>query len=237
VVGVDATYVTPRAYRGVKNRIAYDRGELLSKVVTPRNVSDRMAERYSGTIGKLNRWVDEVRLATGESVPYFDPRAASGGAKVLMLLQDPSTAADGESGFISLHNNDRTAHNVYQLCGETGLRYDDYVPWNVIPWWVANPAKGRRSLKSEAQRARPYLEQVFDLLPSGLAAVIVMGKSQTWPAWEAAVGRNHRRFRGAEVLFTAHPGPLAINQIDRDTGRRNRIHIAEEFARVAGMIR
>src|SRR5882757_771074 len=152
--------MAPPSYRGVKNRIAYDRGELLSKVVTPRNVSDRMAERYAGPIGKLNRWVDEVCVATGESVPYFDPRAASDGAKVLMLLQDPSDAADRQSGFISLHNNDRTAHTVYQLCLDTGLRYDDYVPWNVIPWWVANPTKGQRSLASEARRARPYLEQV-----------------------------------------------------------------------------
>ncbi|MEV5835585.1 hypothetical protein [Nocardia sp. NPDC052112] len=225
------------SYRGVKNRIAYDRGELLSKVVTPRNVTDRMAERYTGPLRELNGWVDEVRAATGESVPYFDPRAASDGAKVLMLLQDPSGAADGESGFISLHNNDQTAHNVYKLCEETSLQYADYVPWNVIPWWVANPAKGRRTLGAEARRARRYLEEVVDLLPGDLAAVIVMGKSQTWPAWHAAVGKSHRRFRGAEVLFTAHPGPLSINQVDKDTSRRNRDDIAAAFVRVASMVR
>jgi hypothetical protein len=235
--GADAIRMATPSYRGVKNRIAYDRGELLSKVVTPRNVSDRLAERYVGPIGELNRWVDKVRVATGESIPYFDPRAASNGAKVLMLLQDPSGTADGESGFISLHNNDQTAHNVYRLCLDTGLRYDDYIPWNVIPWWVANPTKARRSLTAEALRARPYLEQIVDLLPGDLTAVIVMGKSQTRPAWEAAFGRSHRRFHGAEVLFTAHPGPLAINQNDSDTGRRNRDHIAEAFARVASMIR
>ncbi len=229
--------MAPPSYRGVKNRIAYDRGELLSKVMTPRNVEDRMAERYDGPIGELNRWVDDVRTATGESVPYFDPRAASDGAKVLMLLQDPSGAADGESGFISLHNNDQTAHNVYKLCEETSLQYADYVPWNVIPWWVANPAKGRRTLGSEARRARPYLDEVVDLLPGDLAAVIVMGKSQTWPAWEASVGKNHRRFHGADVLFTAHPGPLSINQVDKDTGRRNRDDIAAAFAHVASMVR
>lgn len=167
--------MAPSSYRGVRNRIAFDRGEQLGKVVTPRNVSDRMVERYAGPVGTLNHWVDEVRIATGESVPYFDPRAASEGAKVLMLLQDPSGATDGESGFISLHNNDQAARDVYQLCQDTGLRYEGYVPWNVIPWWVANPTKGRRSLVSEARRARPYLEQIVDLLPGDLAAVIVMG--------------------------------------------------------------
>ncbi|WP_157124555.1 hypothetical protein [Nocardia pseudovaccinii] len=229
--------MAPISYRGVKNRIAYDRGELLSNVVTPQNVADRLAERYTGPIGELNKWVDGVRAATGESVPYFDPWAASGGAKVLMLLQDPSGAADGESGFISLHNNDQTAHNVYKLCLETSLRYADYVPWNVIPWWVANPAKGRRSLGAEARRARRYLEEVVELLPGDLAAVIVMGKTQTWPAWKAAVGPNHRRFHGAEVVFTAHPGPLSINQPDKETGRRNRDHLVEVFAHVASMVR
>ncbi|MTE17026.1 uracil-DNA glycosylase family protein [Nocardia aurantiaca] len=221
----------------MKNHMAYERGELLSRRVTPRNVEARLAGRYDGPIGELNRWVDEVRATTGESIPYFDPCAASREAKVLMLLQDPSSAADGESGFISLHNNDQTAHNIYKLCEETSLSYAEYVPWNVVPWWVANPAKGRRNFKTEASRARPYLEAVVDLLPGDLAAVIVMGKSQTWPAWHAAVGGSHRRFRGAEVLFTAHPGPLSINQTDKDTGHRNRETIAEAFTHAASLIR
>lgn len=110
------------AYRGVKNRVAFDRGELLSKIVTPGNVADRLAQRYGGAAGELNAWVDELREAEGESIPYFDPLAASEGAKVLMLLQDPSGAADGESGFISLHINDQTAHNVCKLCLEWTTR-------------------------------------------------------------------------------------------------------------------
>ncbi|WP_218719344.1 hypothetical protein [Nocardia sp. MH4] len=225
-----------RSYRGVKNRIAYDRGELLSKIVTPDNVNQRMAERYNGPIGALNRWVDGVRAATGESIPYFDPRAASDGAKVLLLLQDPSGAADGESGFISRHNNDQTAHNVYRLGLETSLRYSDCIGWNVIPWWVANPAKEPRTLAAEARRARPYLEEIIELLPGDLAAVIVMGKSQTWPAWNAAIGHRRQRFHGAEVRFTAHPGPLSINQTDKDTGRRNGDLITEAFTEVASML-
>jgi hypothetical protein len=225
------------SYRGVKNRLAYDRGELLSKIVTPDHVAARMSERYAGTVGELNSWVDALRETEGESVPYFDPRAASDGAKILMLLQDPSGAADGESGFISLHNNDQTAHNVYKLCLKSGLRYADYLPWNVIPWWVKNPAKGNRSLKAEAPRARPHLEHVVDLLPRDLAAVLVMGKSETWPAWQAAMGLRTRSFRGAEVIFTAHPGPLAINQMNKDTGRRNGDEIVEAFARAATLIR
>ncbi|MEV6099451.1 hypothetical protein [Nocardia sp. NPDC051981] len=47
-----------------------------------------------------------------------------------------------------------------------------------------------------------------------------MGKTQTWPAWNAAIGKSRSRFHGAEVFFTAHPSPLSIRQIDKDTGRR-----------------
>lgn len=223
------------SYRGVKNRIAYDRGELLSNVVASENVTARLAERYLGVVGALNRWVDDVRRAEDESIPYFDPWAASVAARVLLLLQDPSGAADGESGFISLHNNDQTAHNVYKLFLESGLDYSVCLPWNVIPWWVANPAKGKRSLKSEARRARPYLDEFLDRLPEKPAAVLIMGKSETWPAWEAAVGNGlPTRLADAEILFTAHPGPLSINQSDNQGGT-NRDGILAAFHRAAAV--
>lgn len=222
------------SYRGVKNRLAFDCGELLSKVVTPDNVAVRMSERYTGTAGELNRWVDALREVENESVPYFDPAAAADAAKVLMLLQDPSGAADDESGFISLHNNDQTAHNVYKLSLRSGLRYADYLPWNVIPWWVKNPTKGARTLKNEARRARPYLEEILDILPSDPAAVLVMGKTETWPAWQAVVGKQiPKSLRNAEIIFTAHPSPLSINQINKVTGRRNGDEILDSFIHAA----
>lgn len=52
----------------VWNRHAYERGELLSKVHAPRNVEERMARRYDGKVGELNRWVDEMRDETAESI-------------------------------------------------------------------------------------------------------------------------------------------------------------------------
>lgn len=226
-------------YRGVKNRIAFDRGELLSKIVTPQNVANRIAERHNGTNGVLNHWVDRLREGEGESVPYFDPRAAANGVKVLMVLQDPSGAADGESGFISLYNNDQTAHNVYKLSLATGLDYGDFFAWNVIPWWVKNPAKsgGKRKFTAEARRARPFLIEMLETLPEPPAVILVLGKSITWPAWESAMEQGTPNvLKRTKTLFSAHPSNQSIRQVDKDTGVENWTDLLAKFKFAASLI-
>lgn len=127
----------------VWNTLADRRGELLSRDLAPDIHAERWARRYDGTIGELNRWVDHVRDTTYENIPYFDPAAATEGARVLVLLQDPSGEAEDGSGFISKHNNDPTAHNTYLATDRARLDYAISLHWNVVPWWVANPAKPR----------------------------------------------------------------------------------------------
>ncbi len=126
------------------NRPAYDRGRLLSEEHCPGVLPARRAHRYTGTVGPLNRWVDELRRATGEQVPYFDPAAARDGAHVLVLLQDPSAEAGTGSGFVSRHNNDPTARNLSVAAERAGLSYDVSLVWNVVPWWVADRRSAAR---------------------------------------------------------------------------------------------
>lgn len=128
------------------NALAYERGELLSPEHAPDVLAGRRARIYEGQVGELNRWVDTVRATTGEDVPYFDPASAGRGGRALLLLQDPSAEAATGSGFISRHNNDPTATNLYLAAESAGLSYDVSLHWNVIPWWVANPQMGSRSL-------------------------------------------------------------------------------------------
>src|SRR3954470_17932431 len=99
--------------RPVWNALAHQRGELLSRDLAPDVHAERWARPYDGMIGELNRWVDHVRGTTYENLPYFDPASAGQGARVLVLLQDPSGEAEEGSGFVSKHNNDPTAHNTY----------------------------------------------------------------------------------------------------------------------------
>lgn len=221
---------------GVKNHIAHKRDELLSKCVAPENIEERVAERYVGPVGELNKWVDSVREATGETIPYFDPRAASDGMKVLMLQYRPPLVVEEESGFISPHNNDLGARNVYELCLETGLRYDDFLPWNIVPW-ALDSTKPPQPRRVEARRARPYLEEIIDLLPGDLAAVIVVGIKEARPAWEEAMRPSRPKVSNAEIHYTATPGPRGIIQTNKTTGRPYREHIAETFTEIADLVR
>lgn len=216
----------------IYNTIAHQRGELLSNS-THKNIQDRRERLYAGQIGILNRWVDQLRKRTGESIPYFDPAAASDGARVLMLLQDPSNAADSESGFISLHNNDGTANNVYKSCMNSGLSYSNYLPWNVVPWKVGD----NRDLESEARRARPYLLEFLALLDPAPEVVILMG-NHARDAWRAAeVGRGNTAFAHLEPpLWCPHPSPRVYDTVNRRSGRLTRDMVTETFAEAAQRI-
>ena len=214
------------------NHHAYERGELLSKIHTPGNVEARMSRRYDGNIGQLNRWIDEVRAETGESIPYFDPDAASRGVDILMLFQDPSGAADGESGFISKHNNDPTARNYYEATEAAGVPYDRTLNWNVVPWWSTNnPAFPGRTVSKEAGRAAPYLAEFIQRLGSPPKVLILSG-GDAQKAWDR-VSRSidPQLIDGITVLRCPHPSPLAYTKTNRSDGRTNREHIIETFSR------
>lgn len=148
------------------NKLAHSRNELLSAEHSPRVLAARRSQTYQGKIGELNRWVDEVRIiiTTSEQVPYFDPAAARDGARVLLLFQDPSQEAEAGSGFISRHNNDPTARNAYLAANKAGLSYDYSLHWNVVPWWVNNPKKPKRTSTSQAVKVRPFLVKLIELL-------------------------------------------------------------------------
>lgn len=87
--------------RVIWHKHAYNAGTLLNRHHLSHVLHHRQETRYEGVVDPLNKWVDKVRVSTKESVPYFDPRAATEGADVLVLLQDPSGEAQFGSGFIS----------------------------------------------------------------------------------------------------------------------------------------
>ena len=219
--------------RPVWNVLAHKRGELLSRDLAPDVHADRWVRRYDGMIGELNRWVDHVRDTTYENVPYFDPASADRGARVLVLMQDPSGEAEEGSGFVSKHNNDPTAHNTYVATERAKLGYDISLHWNVVPWWVANPAKPVRTPAKESVRALPYLEAVLDILDPAPTEVVLLGRPAA-RAW----ARMERRglpgaLREASVARAPHPGPLVFPRVDAATGRGNSDLVVEAM-RLAG---
>lgn len=217
---------------GIRNRLAYDAGTLLSQRHLSHVLRRRLEIRYDGVVGPLNRWVDGVKTSTGEDVPYFDPRAALEGADVLVLLQDPSAQAQLGSGFISIDNNDPTARNLTLAFEASGLSYSKSLLWNVVPWWVDNPAFARRSLNSEARRAAPLLTEMLGLLESRPKAVVLLGK-QAQSAWSKLLLGASAEVRSLPVIAAPHASPLAYNKVDATTGRPNRELLMEAFGQAA----
>ncbi|GLZ45839.1 hypothetical protein Acsp06_20240 [Actinomycetospora sp. NBRC 106375] len=219
--------------RPVWNTLAHKRGELLSRDLAPDVHAQRWAQRYDGAVGVLNRWVDHVRDTTYENLPYFDPASAGQGARVLVLLQDPSGEAEEGSGFVSRHNNDPTANNTYVASDRAKLGYDISLHWNVVPWWVANPAKPVRTLEKESVRALPYLEQMLELLDPAPTEVVVLGRPAA-RAWARIARRGlPGGLRDATVALAPHPSPLVYPRVDAATGRGNSDLIVEAM-RLAG---
>ena len=222
--------------RIIWNKHAYSAGTILSQHHLPHVLEQRQAMRYEGFVGSLNQWVDELRATTGESVPYFDPRAATEGVSVLVLLQDPSGEAQLGSGFISRDNNDPTAYHTALAAEAGGLPYSRSLHWNVVPWWVANPAFTPRSLTAEARRAAPLLAEFMDLLGTPPKVVLLLGK-QAQNAWSSLLLTAPPELHLLHTLVAPHPSPLAYNKSDPVTGRPNKELLRDAFARAAEMSR
>lgn len=162
----------------VFNRLAASKEVLLDEVERPGSVVDRRAGLNLPHVAPLERWARDISKAEDEHVPSFDPRSAGVEAKLLVLLQDPSRAAAYGSRFISIDNNDQTAHNCSKAYEATGLDYGEALHWNVIPWWVDDPQRAHerdRTLVAQSRRARPYLAALISMLPR-LQAVVLLGK-------------------------------------------------------------
>ena len=224
----------PSASTTVWHRKALDRGELLSRELAPEVLADRWARRYDGPVGTLNRWVDHVRTTTYENVPYADPASATAGARVLVLMQDPAGDAEDGSGFVSVHNNDVTAANLYRVYDRAKLDPAVTLLWNVVPWWVGNPARPPRDPLREAVRAGPYLEQFVELLDPVPTEVVLLGRPAQ-RAWDRLVRRCGLPAVLAEATVgrCPSPGPLVHHRVDAASGRANS-DLMVEVLRAAG---
>jgi uracil-DNA glycosylase len=225
--------IAPGRVPGVRNRLAHAEGLLLDERIVPGSVTARHARLGEPHVAELNRWAGDVAAVQRRRVPLVDPESGGVRAPVLVLLQDPSEVAAHGSRLISRHNNDRTAGTIHRLSTDVGLPYATTLLWNVVPWWVADPAipTGERlGLAAAARRARPHLGTLLDLLPE-VRVVVLLGR-HAQRAWDAAgLGARDR-----EVLRAPHPSPQAVNLTDPATGRRNGDVLRDVLAEAAARI-
>jgi hypothetical protein len=180
----------------------------------PREVERKLAMLEERHIAPLTAFVRRLRDQLGEqTVPWFDPTEAGVEARILLLLQSPGPKVIPPvgSGFVSPHNDDQTAENMWGIQSEVGInRRDELCTWNVVPWYVR---RDKRLGNAEYSRARPMLRELLDLLPDLRVVVLLGGNAQA--AWgRANLGST------VPVLPTWHTSPLALN---RDRNRRGEI--------------
>lgn len=213
------------------NRPAYEAGLLLDDRYCPGVLAARHGHLDDPHVAPLNALARRAAVTHREAVPAFDPASGGVHARLLLLLQDPSRRAAEGSRIISQHNNDPTARNLLVACEQAGLAYERTVLWNVVPWWVADPAAGRRTIPGEARRARPYVHELVGLLPC-LETVVLLGRHAA-TAWDAA-GLPPQDVDRVRILRAPHPSPQAWNNRDARTGRPHRDLVVEALARAAG---
>lgn len=144
----------------------------------PRVVEDKMLRIRDPHVQKLNNLADKIASAEGlppGHVPYVDPDMGGVKARMLVLLDNPSTKAEAGtgSGLLSLDNNDRTARNCREAYARHGVDWKDVVHWNVVPFPVAGTKNGG-STPGERARSAAWTREVVELLPN-LEIVLLLG--------------------------------------------------------------
>ena len=161
----------------------------------------RLARLREPHIAPLTAYVTRLRALRGggESVPWFDPAGGGVHARVLLLLESPGPMATSQalenkkrrgSGFISPDNDDESAKNAYEARDAGGLRPDELVCWNVVPWYLGDGnVKAPRT--AEIEEALPFLSELLELLPR-LEVVVTMGR-KAQRGWSLYVKRWETR--------------------------------------------
>ncbi|MBK8768215.1 MAG: uracil-DNA glycosylase [Burkholderiaceae bacterium] len=175
-------------------------------------VAAKLARIHEPHIVPLLRWPAAFRHST--------QRRTCSSTRTTAALT-PACCLAGSAGpkatdFVSQDNNDKTAENLNRLMSEAGLQRREIVLWNVVPFYIgaADRSKLRAARQGDLEAGRPWLSELFGLLPR-IDAVVLLGRKsqQARPLVNA--------FRPvARVLEGWHPSPLAMN---RDPARRRQL--------------
>ena len=172
----------------------------------------------------LTTFVEQVREAREEAVPYPDPHDGGTGAQVLLLLEAPGRRAV-TSGFVSMDNPDGTARNLRGILEEVGLERKTLIIWNIIPWYIGTDKKIRAATRRDVQAGLEQLGDFLNLLPD-LSAVVMMGRKAQQA--RAFFETTHPDLR---LLETFHPSNQALTF---DKSRRP--HIAQTLHKAKALL-
>lgn len=144
----------------------------------PEALAEKKRHLLASHVAPFNALADAVADAEGIRrglVPYVDPQLGGVDARVLVLLDNPSTKAEAGtgSGLLSLENDDRSAKNCVAFYNDIGLGPELFVHWNAAPAPIEGEKNGASS-PSERERGAVWLREIVALLPN-LEVVLLMG--------------------------------------------------------------
>lgn len=169
-------------------QLATGMGNINGRNADPRVVADKMSRIRSPHVQPINDLADLIALTEGfgkGEVPYVDPDTGGIDARMLVLLDNPSTKAESGSGsgLLSLDNDDRTARNCREAYQRHGVQISDVVHWNVVPFPVAGVKNGG-STPAERVRGERWTREIVAMLPQ-LEIVLLLGAAAR-DGWQRA---------------------------------------------------
>jgi len=196
-------------------------GKLLWQLRDDRSWQFRLDHVHDPRIGPINRLVESLRVETEWDIPWVDPFCGGIAAKILLVLKRPGPAGATSANFLSLADADHTARNTVVAMQQAGLRYEDLVFWNAIPW--PGP-RGEKITAAMRREGAPMFRRLLPLLVR-LQVVILIGKDAHYLRPVAA------QIAALHIIECPHTSPLAWNQ----KNHRDRIMAAfREAALMAG---
>ncbi|MES2465647.1 MAG: N-acetylglucosamine-6-phosphate deacetylase [Armatimonadota bacterium] len=175
------------------------------------NTAARAERLEEPRIKPLSDFVRRLRslpdIGDPEGVPWFDPADAGINAQVLLLLEAPG-GRSVSSGFVSSNNPDPTARNLWDLRDASGLRRDQTLIWNIVPWYVGETdwSKIRGVEQNDIELGTKYLQKLLELLPN-LRVIVTLG-APARAGWQKLPPEITERYH---TIYTWHPSAQSLN--------------------------
>lgn len=171
----------------------------------------RRAQLRADHHAPLTTFAEDLRTQVsdrGLDVPNLDPLGGGMHTRILCLLEAPGGRAAqvlGGSGFISMDNDDQTAHTVFQLTQQAELNRGWVLCWNIVPWYIGDGNQIRAVRPEEVAEGREHLRNLVTLLPD-LRVVVTLGQTaaQGWIPLAT-------EFPRVTTLLTWHPSGQSLN--------------------------
>ena len=164
----------------------------------------------------LDAFVQRLRGTRSDpcDVPGFDPQNGNLNAKLLLVLEAPGQGAVA-SKRVSIDNDDPTAKNLKALLAKAGIRKDDLIVWNVVPWYCGSPDKKKIEVPS-VKSLTEGIESLCTLVPllKNLEAIVLVGSTAR---------KAHVRLSAitqARILSCHHMSQRVLN-VNKNAAREN----------------